>query len=90
MLLCIQWVLFAKGPLKAEELYYAVLSGMDPGVDWFKSSDITEDDARRFVLDSSKGLAELTASSNKEAETVQFIHESVRDFLLKEKGLSQI
>ncbi|KAK3656323.1 hypothetical protein LTR56_003024 [Elasticomyces elasticus] len=38
----------------------------------------------RYVRSSSKGLAELTRSSE---PTVQFIHESVRDYLLKEDGL---
>ena len=37
------------------------------------------------ILSSSKGLAEMTRSKN---QTVQFIHESVRDFLLKGNGLS--
>ncbi|KAL2129396.1 hypothetical protein VTI74DRAFT_7840 [Chaetomium olivicolor] len=42
---------------------------------------------KRFILDSSKGLAEVTKSEN---PTVQFIHESVKDFLLKENGLREI
>ncbi|EGX45684.1 hypothetical protein AOL_s00159g4 [Orbilia oligospora ATCC 24927] len=41
----------------------------------------------RFVLSSSKGLAEVTKSADR---TVQFIHESVRDFLLKEHGLDEL
>ncbi|KAK4180059.1 ankyrin repeat-containing domain protein [Triangularia setosa] len=42
---------------------------------------------QRFIRNTSKGLAEVTQS--KKAPVVQFIHESVRDFLLKEdkKGL---
>lgn len=42
---------------------------------------------KRFILDSSKGLAEVTASKQ---QKVQFIHESVRDFLLKEDGLGNV
>lgn len=42
---------------------------------------------KRFILDSSKGLTEITTSK---LQKVQFIHESVRDFLLKEDGLSSI
>ncbi|KAK0668621.1 ankyrin repeat-containing domain protein [Cercophora samala] len=44
----------------------------------------------RFIRNRSKGLAEVTQS--KKAPVVQFIHESVRDFLLKEekKGLRVI
>jgi ankyrin repeat protein len=45
--------------------------------------DITPEDINRFILSSSKGLAEPTKSKT---PTVHFIHESVRDFLLKENG----
>ncbi|KAJ5724800.1 hypothetical protein N7493_006528 [Penicillium malachiteum] len=41
---------------------------------------------KSFVIGSSKGLAEVTKSKT---PTVQFIHESVRDFLIKDKGLHQ-
>ncbi|GFG11560.1 ankyrin repeat domain-containing protein 50, partial [Aspergillus udagawae] len=89
LLLCIQWVLFARQPLKPEELYFAILSGIEPGAltEW-NTDVITVDVIRRFILNSSKGLAEITRS--KAAPTVQFIHESVRDFLLKENGLCKI
>ena len=88
LLLCIQWVLFAREPLNPEQLYFAILSGTQPEApsDW-NSDEITAADIRRFILSSSKGLAEVTASSS---PTVQFIHESVRDFLLKENGLEDI
>ncbi|KAK7413482.1 hypothetical protein QQX98_007630 [Neonectria punicea] len=52
-----------------------------------ESDSVTSDDLRRFILDASKGLAEITASQK---PTVQFIHESVRDFLLKEGGMSDL
>ncbi|KAI8630611.1 hypothetical protein F5Y19DRAFT_428335 [Xylariaceae sp. FL1651] len=42
---------------------------------------------RKFALDVSKGLAEVIRS---DYPTVQFIHESVRDFLLKDGGLRQL
>ncbi|KAI9765884.1 MAG: hypothetical protein M1839_005287 [Geoglossum umbratile] len=60
MLLCLQWILYAKRPLKREELYFAVIAG---------------------------GLAEVAKSKD---QTVQFIHESVRDYLLKGNGLSSL
>lgn len=47
---------------------------------------MTSDNLRNFVLDSSKGLAEITSSNE---PTVQFIHESIRDFLLRE-GMSKL
>ncbi|KAK6358105.1 hypothetical protein TWF730_007460 [Orbilia blumenaviensis] len=88
VLLCIQWVLHAKRPLKLAELYFAVLSkepSQDLGV--WNPEDTTKDDMARFILSSSKGLAEVTRSAN---QIVQFIHESVRDFLIKENGLRQL
>jgi ankyrin repeat protein len=88
LILCIQWVLFAKQPLKPEQLYHAILAGIEP--DALTSQhyqEVTADTIRRFLLRSSKGLTEITKSKNTK---VQFIHESVRDFLLKENGLSKI
>ncbi len=41
----------------------------------------------KYILSSSKGLVEITKSK---IPTVQYIHESVRDFLLKEEGLREI
>jgi ankyrin repeat protein len=88
LVLCIQWVLFAKQPLSPEQLHHAILSGIDPdGMAKIDCGNITEDVTRLFVLDSSKGLAEITVSEN---PTVQFIHESVRDFLLKTNDLDKI
>ena len=48
--------------------------------------DVTDDVLRNFITSSSKGLAELTRSK----PTVQFIHESVRDFLLKKGGFHEL
>ncbi|KAK1771351.1 hypothetical protein QBC33DRAFT_444098 [Phialemonium atrogriseum] len=88
LILCIQWVLFAKKPLRPEELYYAVLAGTEPdSLEPWDQKLTTLDTIRRFILDSSKGLAETTKSKT---PVVQFIHESVRDFLLKDNGLQEI
>lgn len=95
LLLCCQWILFARRPLKPEEFYFAMEAG---GVDdadaagWqpdpWDQEDVTNQTMRLFVLNSSKGLVELTKSKTK--PTVQFIHESVRDFLLKDRGLCEL
>jgi hypothetical protein len=86
--LCIQWILYAKHPLSPEQLHHAILSGIDPdGMAKIDYRNITEDATRLFVLDASKGLAEITVSEN---PTVQFIHESVRDFFLKKNNLDKI
>ncbi|RYP48626.1 hypothetical protein DL768_005517 [Monosporascus sp. mg162] len=89
LLLCIQWVLFAKHPLKPEQLYLAIHSGIAPkALSNWNRDQISEAVMGKFILSSSKGLAEVTRS--KKNPTVQFIHESVRDFLLKENGLYEI
>jgi ankyrin repeat protein len=88
LLLCIQWVLFAKQPLSPEQLYFAVLSRVEPeAISKWDPDKVTKDVIKLFILGSSKGLAEITTSKN---QTVQFIHESVRDFLLKEDGLGDL
>ncbi|ORY00446.1 hypothetical protein BCR34DRAFT_638123 [Clohesyomyces aquaticus] len=88
LVLCIQWVLFAKKPLSPEQLYFAIISGIEPdAVSEWDSDEITSEVIKRFILDSSKGLTDITTSRHRR---VQFIHESVQDFLLKEKGLSDI
>jgi Cdc6-like AAA superfamily ATPase len=88
LILCIQWILYAKQPLSPEQLYYAVLTGVDPeAVSAWDPEEITSDAIRCFLLDASKGLTEITKSKSPK---VQFIHESVRDFLLKDDGLGSI
>ena len=87
-MLCIQWVLFAKQPLSPEQLYHALLLNINSNaISKLDPEETTKHDMKRFLLDFSKGLAEATVSKE---PRVQFIHESVRDFLLKENGLSKI
>ena len=76
-LLCIEWILFGRRPLKPEELYSAILSETKP-------KHITERNPsikgmEKFIVDCSTGLAEITSL---EMPTVRFIHESIRDSLL--------
>jgi ankyrin repeat protein len=88
LILCIQWVLYAKEPLSPEQLYYAILAGVEPdALGKWDPKETTEDSIRRFILDASKGLTEITRSGYKK---VQFIHESVRDYFIKEAGLANI
>jgi ankyrin repeat protein len=88
LLLCIQWVLFARHPLKPEQLYFAIRSHIECATCKWDRDEIPEDAIGNFILSSSKGLAEVTRV--KQDPTVQFIHESVRDFLLKDNGLRVI
>jgi ankyrin repeat protein len=88
LLLCLQWVLFAKRPLKREELYFAILAGTGPQhLEQWDPAEVTPSVMDRFILDCSKGLTALIRTKN---QTVQFIHESVRDYLLKGDGLAHI
>ncbi|OJI98667.1 hypothetical protein ASPVEDRAFT_125849, partial [Aspergillus versicolor CBS 583.65] len=90
-LLCLQWILYAERPLTQKELYFAILAGTESPeflADWTADeADIDEETFKISMLDSSKGLAEVTKS--KKNSTVQFIHESVRDFL-RDEGLSNL
>ncbi|KAL2839099.1 hypothetical protein BJY01DRAFT_29180 [Aspergillus pseudoustus] len=84
MKLCLNWVLFAIRPLKPQELYFAIQLGLDKASStYWDKDDIDIDSIKTFVKSSSKGLAEVTR--NKACE-VQFIHESVREFLLSKDG----
>ncbi|KAF5024639.1 hypothetical protein F66182_3261 [Fusarium sp. NRRL 66182] len=87
MKLCIQWILFARRPLELEEYYFAVVSGLYPeDLREWDSEEPNRDDMYKFLLSSSKGLAEITKGAT---QTVQFIHESVREFFLKD-GLREL
>ncbi|KAJ5346099.1 hypothetical protein N7452_004103 [Penicillium brevicompactum] len=95
LLLCILWILYAKEPLRPQEFYHALWSGLSlkslvdsqiPDVTVLGTGD-ADDTVSRYAISSSKGLAEITKSSQ---PRVQFIHESVRDFLIKDKGLYEL
>ncbi|EGC45395.1 pfs domain-containing protein [Histoplasma capsulatum var. duboisii H88] len=87
-LLCMQWLLFAKRLLSPEELYLAILSGTsDEDIPTREAIDIQPDRVVKYLLNCSKGLAEAIGSRNR---TMQFIHQSVRDFLLGEYGLQLV
>ncbi|TGO80036.1 hypothetical protein BELL_0016g00100 [Botrytis elliptica] len=78
--ICLKLILFANHPLKPQELYFATQIGLDEDCTGFwDQEDINIDQMKLFVRSSSKGLAEVTKNK---ASDVQFIHESVRDFLL--------
>lgn len=90
LLLCIRWVLFARRMLSPEDLYFAVLSGSAPkSLELLDPEEVTLSIIDRFILSSSKGLIEITRPAFK-AVTVQFIHESVRDYFLKDDGLQRV
>ncbi|KAK1751198.1 hypothetical protein QBC47DRAFT_464378 [Echria macrotheca] len=74
--------------IRPEELYFAIISDTEPeDINQWDHEEVSMDAIQRLILSSSKGLAETTRSK---IPVVQFIHESVRDFLLKEKGLEAV
>lgn len=90
LLLCIQWVLFARRPLTLKEFYFAMCSGLPESQEYptvYDPETQTEEEMRVLVTGSSKGLAEVTKSKK---ATIQFIHESVKDFLVKDGGFREL
>ncbi|KAL4882444.1 hypothetical protein BJY04DRAFT_207002 [Aspergillus karnatakaensis] len=84
---CIQWILGAQRPLSLEEYYYAAISALDPGkLQKWEPYETNEEDMSKFLLSSSRGLAEITRTAS---PIVQFIHESAREFFLT-YGLSEL
>jgi hypothetical protein len=84
-LLCLRWLLFAERPLTLKEWYFAMMAGVHGRLEWVEG--VTDRRMETFLLSSSKGLAELTKGKT---ATAQFIHESVRDFLIYQKGFGEI
>ncbi|PQE27704.1 NB-ARC and Ankyrin domain protein [Rutstroemia sp. NJR-2017a WRK4] len=77
---CLKLILFTNRPLKPQELYFAIQLNLNKECSgYWDQEDVDLHQIKGFLRSSSKGLAEVTR--NKVSE-VQFIHESVRDFLL--------
>ncbi|CAF9914193.1 MAG: hypothetical protein GOMPHAMPRED_008096 [Gomphillus americanus] len=89
-LLCIQWVLYSLRPLDGTEFYTAMASGLDEEVLLARPSKSTSSVVvPRYVTSSSKGLAELNHQFSSQAR-VQFIHESVREFLMQDGSMQNV
>ncbi|KAI9686132.1 MAG: hypothetical protein M1822_003787, partial [Bathelium mastoideum] len=86
--LMLQWVLFSDRPLKPVELFCAVITKVAPQlVETWDSTKLTETVIHRRITDSSKGLIEIRPGTE---STVQFIHRSVNDFLLRNRRLQKL
>jgi hypothetical protein len=93
----IQWSLYAARPLKAAELYFAVMASTESltatTIQW-DTELVDERVLRDFVTASSKGFLE-TVPNNWDSDnsavrlSVQFIHESAREFF-KNYGLQRL
>lgn len=86
LLSILRWIAFASKPLTPPELYFAVRSGQsdfDASLPW-ERNQISSESMKLFILNCSKGLAELTTGKN---PITPFIHESMKDYL-QETGLA--
>ena len=75
--LMLQWVLLSQHPLKPQELFAAIVRVAPPSIEMIQ----------RRITTSSRGLIEVRKG---EGESVQFIHLSVNDFLLRNKRLQML
>lgn len=71
-----RWMLYSKRPLGPDELYVAVQTSIPGGLPM--TALPTAETMMRYLLNCSCGLVELTIT---EQPVMQFIHETVRDFL---------
>ncbi|KPI40361.1 Vegetative incompatibility protein HET-E-1 [Cyphellophora attinorum] len=90
LLLSLMLIAFARRPLDREEFCHAIetWNEEDPsGLTGLDRDEFTADHMSLYVSSSTKGLAGLTT---RKKSTVQFIHESVHDYLVKRNGLIKL
>ncbi|KAJ9614126.1 hypothetical protein H2200_002262 [Cladophialophora chaetospira] len=90
-LLLLQWTLFARTRLSSEAVYFATLAGtsqedLEP---WDQPADRGKL-IRRYITSTSKGLVEVIHDALNNLSYVQFIHLSVKEFLLRNKRLARM
>jgi ankyrin repeat protein len=80
-----QWLLFTERPLRREELYFALTaSESEDAARCWDEDEVSTADMENLIIDSSMGLVEIVKGAQ---PIVQFIHGSLRDYLL-DTGLS--
>jgi ankyrin repeat protein len=83
-----QWICFAIQPLSLEELRFAMTLGSDNGYTSIRECrgsvefSETDEETEKRIRDLSRGLAEV--GYHEDRQVAQFIHQSVKDFLLEE------
>ncbi|EJT73035.1 hypothetical protein GGTG_09886 [Gaeumannomyces tritici R3-111a-1] len=97
---CLLWVLCSREPLKVSELYVAILRSRKPPEDILvlKSNLPRIEDMSRFIINCARGLVEILPqdpSPDAFYDTpydpiLQFIHETVIDFLSSPNGLTRL
>ncbi|KAL9062649.1 MAG: hypothetical protein Q9157_008738 [Trypethelium eluteriae] len=86
--LMLQWVLFSPRLLRPEELFCAVMTKIAPQlIELWDPIKFTDKIVQRRITDLSKGLIEVRPGTS---STVQFIHRSVNDFLLRNQRLQRL
>lgn len=84
----LQWILFSRRPLTPEELFLALQSIESETIrDSHAPEALARDNIDKFILNTSKGLAEMTKGKKPK---VQFIHELVRTHFLGPEGLAKL
>lgn len=87
LLAALQWVLCAKRPLSCGRLYaYIHISNGEPTLASGGLSEVSDEIKGNYILTASRGLIEITRNG---FEYAQFVHESVREYLLRD-GLTSI
>jgi ankyrin repeat protein len=81
-LLALEWVLFAKRRLTVQELYFGIRSSAgELSTTVWDRDEADLESMGRFILHAGRGMVELSAERYQK-QHVQFIHESVREYLL--------
>ncbi|KAK6342428.1 hypothetical protein TWF718_007829 [Orbilia javanica] len=81
-------MLFTKRQLSPSEIYYATLAGLEPDSLGPRDSLVVTDQLiKRFIISSSRGLIEVALGK---PPSIQFIHETVNDFLIRNKRLQTV
>lgn len=87
----LRWVLYAKRPMKDDELYHAVqFAESKTIIGDFDDTVSNKHRLRQYINNCSRGLVEYgqaghdASAHTNSVSTLQFIHESVRDYLLSQ------
>ncbi|KAK6496960.1 hypothetical protein TWF481_001940 [Arthrobotrys musiformis] len=97
-ILLFQWQLFAEDEMSYKDLYYAVIAGTQADSLNPQGPIIAGEVIKRFITSNSKGLIEVVPGAEysllrnlgRNPDKAQFIHETVRDFLLRNQRLETL
>ena len=93
-ILFFQWTLFRMRPLEPAELFIAMEYSRSPSnPTWVLPAEVSvppPDRLARYILNCSRGLVEFVEVAPRKPPVIQFIHETVREFLISKNGLASI